>query len=76
MDARTRVQYNHWYSWRIVVKWSYGSAGLAKFWLDGRKLAPWRGPTLPEGEHPYLQFGSYSDVQTRNEVWHAAVHKG
>jgi hypothetical protein len=71
------VQYDHWYSWRIQVKWSLGSDGFINFWLDDQRLAAWTGPTVHAGEGvPYLQFGFYSGAQFRNEVIHAALRKG
>jgi hypothetical protein len=72
---RHQVVYDHWYSWRIRVKWSYGTDGVSECWLDGRRLASWKGPTLSQGEHPYLQFGFYSESELRNEVWHAGVRR-
>jgi hypothetical protein len=75
VDARARVKYGHWYSWRVRVRWSYGSDGVYECWLDGHKLASWRGATLPRREHPYLQFGFYSDSVLRNEVWHAGLRR-
>jgi hypothetical protein len=74
--APAALVYGRWYSWRIQLKWSSGSDGFVKWWLDGRLLADWTGPTLATGEVPYLQFGFYSAAQLRNEVVHAALRKG
>ena len=74
--APAALVYGRWYSWRIRLKWSSGSDGFVKWWLDGRLLADWTGPTLATGEVPYLQFGFYSAAQLRNEVVHAALRKG
>ena len=84
MSARPRrrrypapIEYGRWYSWRIQLKWSSGSDGFLKWWLDGQQLANWTGPTMNVGEgSPYLQFGFYSATQLRNEVFHAALRKG
>jgi len=73
--APAEIVYDKWYSWRIVVKWSYGSDGLFECWLDGQKIGSWTGPTLASGETPYLQFGFYSADSLRNEAWHARVTK-
>jgi Polysaccharide lyase len=74
--APAPLVYGRWYSWRIQLKWSSGSDGFIKWWLDGRLLADWTGPTLAASEVPYLQFGFYSAAQLRNEVIHAALRKG
>jgi Polysaccharide lyase len=74
--APAGLVYGRWYSWRIQLKWSSGSDGFIKWWLDGRLLADWTGPTLAAGEVPYLQFGFYSAARLRNEVVHAALRKG
>jgi hypothetical protein len=69
------IRFDHWYSWRLKVKWSYGDDGFVQGWLNGRLMANVSGPTLLPGEHPYLQFGFYSVAQLRNEVWHAAISR-
>jgi Polysaccharide lyase len=66
-----QLVYDRWYSWRIQLKFSSGSDGFIKWWLDGQLLADWTGPTLAAGEVPYLQFGFYSAAQLSNEVRHA-----
>ncbi len=75
LKARSASQlvWDRWYSWRIQVRWSSSSDGFLKWWLNGRLLADWAGPTLGESEVPYLQFGTYSHGQFRNEAWHARV---
>ena len=74
--APAPIEYGRWYSWRIQLKWSSGSDGFLKWWLDGQQLANWTGPTMNVGDSPYLQFGFYSATQLRNEVFHAALRKG
>ncbi len=70
------IKLDHWYTWRLQIKWSHGSDGFAKGWLDGVLLADRTGPTLKVGESPYLQFGYYSGPgAARNEVIHAAIRK-
>lgn len=73
--SRARLVYDRWYAWSIQLKWSSEDDGFLKWWLDGRLLANWRAPTLASEEHPYLQFGFYSDANLRNEVLHAALRK-
>jgi Polysaccharide lyase/Fibronectin type III domain len=70
-----QLVYDRWYSWRIQIKFSSGSDGFIKWWLDGQLLADWPGATIAPGGRPYLQFGFYSDDQLRNEVFHAALRK-
>ena len=75
--APAALVYGRWYSWRIRLKWSSGSDGFIKWWLNGRLLADWTGPTIGATDGgPYLQFGFYSAAQLRNEVFHAALRKG
>jgi hypothetical protein len=75
--APAALVYGRWYSWRIQLKWSSGSDGFIKWWLNGRLLADWSGPTIGASDgRPYLQFGFYSAAQLRNEVLHAALRKG
>ena len=73
--SRARLVYGRWYSWAIQVKWSSDSDGLLRWWLNGKLLADWTGPTLAISEIPYLQFGFYSAAQLHNEVLHAAMRK-
>ncbi len=73
--ARTPVRYNHWYSWRVRVKWSYGLDGFFKGWIDDQLIANFTDATLKPDEHPYLQFGYYARAEKRNEVWHAGIRK-
>jgi Polysaccharide lyase len=73
--APSKLVYDKWYAFRLRIKWSYGSDGLAQFWLDGRMLANWKGATLNPGEQPYLQFGFYSGAQYRNEVWWSRLQR-
>jgi hypothetical protein len=73
--APAALVYGRWYSWRIQLKWSSGSDGFVKWWLDGQPLADWTGRTLAAAEVPYLQFGFYSAAQLHNEVVQAAVRK-
>ncbi len=73
--ARSRLVFDRWYSWRIQLRWSTGSDGFVKWWLNGVLLADWKGPTLGEAEVPYLQFGFYATDRLRNEVWHARMRK-
>jgi chitodextrinase len=81
-----RLVYDKWYSWKIEVKWSSGSDGYIKWWLDG-VLMRWNlengngtttqtGPTTEANDRPWLQFGFYSMAQFTNTVFHAQVCKG
>ena len=73
--SRSRLVFDRWYSWRITLKWSSGSDGFLKWWLNDRLLADWTGPTLAQDEVPYLQFGFYSEERFHNEVVQAALRK-
>jgi hypothetical protein len=76
--APRRIQFDHWYDWRWQLKWSTGTDGFVDFWLDGKRIVHWTGPTVPhEAEEPWIQFGFYSGTQKpRNEVRWARLRLG
>ena len=46
---------------KIDMKWSYGSDGHYRVWINGTQYLNWSGPTCFSGDgDPYLQFGWYS----------------
>jgi polysaccharide lyase-like protein len=52
---------DHWYHVMIQVKWSLGSDGYIRWFIDGRKWLDYSGATcFPDDGDPYLQFGYYS----------------
>ena len=53
--------FNHWYHVMIQVKWSLGSDGYIRWFIDGTKWLDYSGATCFPGDgDPYLQFGYYS----------------
>jgi hypothetical protein len=70
-----RVQFDHWYTARMQLKWSHGSDGWIKCWLDGAQVTDLTGATLKAGESPKLQFGFYADAQKNNEVHFAGIRR-
>lgn len=59
---------DHWYDWRIEIRWQSNSTGYFRGWIDGTQLVNYAGSTIPAGETPYLQFGFYSGADApRNE---------
>jgi hypothetical protein len=52
---------NHWYQVIVEVKWSLGSDGYIRWFIDGTKWLDYSGATCFPGDgDPYLQFGYYS----------------
>jgi hypothetical protein len=52
---------NHWYQVVIEIKWSLGSDGYIRWFMDGTKWLDYSGATCFPGDgDPYLQFGYYS----------------
>jgi hypothetical protein len=55
------IQFGHWYHFVIQVKWSTGSDGFFRWFLDGAQMANWTGANYNSSlGPPYLQFGWYS----------------
>jgi hypothetical protein len=75
VNAPDRIQFGHWYSWRMKIRWSTGRDGYFRGWLNGRLLATSDGATLKGDDEPKLQFGYYSIAEQRNEVWYAAIRR-
>jgi len=73
--APAELVYDRWYSFRYQIKWSSGSDGFVKWYLDGQLLADWTGPTIDAGDNVNLQFGFYSTADKQNEVWLADIRK-
>jgi hypothetical protein len=55
------LSFNHWYKVVVQVKWSLGSDGYIRWFIDGTKWLDHSGATcFPDDGDPYLQFGYYS----------------
>ena len=55
------LTFNHWYQVIVQVKWSLGSDGYIRWFIDGTKWLDYSGATCFPGDgDPYLQFGYYS----------------
>jgi|SRR5271165_310794 len=53
--------FNHWYHVMIQVKWSLGSDGYIRWFIDGTKWLDYSGATCFPGDgDPFIQFGYYS----------------
>jgi len=70
-----KLRYDHWYDCRLQIKWSSGSDGFLKFWLDGALLVDFSGSTIKSGEQGYLQFGDYAVRELTNEVWFGGISR-
>lgn len=69
------LKLDHWYDWRLQIKWSTGSDGFVKCSCDGQQLSDFTGPTIKAGETAKLQFGFYSLRQFTNEVHFAGISR-
>ncbi len=54
-----RIVKNEWYDFVYHVKWSSGSDGFFKAWVNGVLMLAHRGPTLYEGQGCYLKLANY-----------------
>ena len=50
---------NVWYDFVYNVRWSSGSGGFMKAWLNGQKVLDHQGPTLYAGMGCYLKLANY-----------------
>jgi Polysaccharide lyase len=73
--APSRIVFDRWYHWRWQIKWSEGADGFVVFWLDGKRIALMKGPTVSAASGPpYLEWGWYGGEQPgRNEVRYAGL---
>lgn len=53
------VKKNVWYDFVYHVKWSSGSEGFFKGWVNGEPRLDHRGPTLYAGQGCYLKLANY-----------------
>jgi len=73
--APSRIVFDRWYHWRWQIKWSEGADGFVSFWLDGKRIALLRGPTISTAAGPpYVEWGWYGGEQPgRTEVRYAGL---
>jgi hypothetical protein len=50
---------NQWYDFVYHVKWSSGSDGFFKAWVNGVQILAHSGPTLYQGQGCYLKLANY-----------------
>jgi hypothetical protein len=50
---------NQWYDFVYHVRWSSGSDGFMRAWVNGVKKLDHRGPTLYAGQGCYLKLANY-----------------
>ena len=68
---------NHWYDFVYHVRWSSGSDGFMKAWVNGQKKLDHRGPTLYSGQGCYLKLANYhSPFGQASAVIHDRVIRG
>src|SRR5205814_3338501 len=71
------VTKNVWYDFMYHVKWSSGSDGFFKAWLNGQQLMNYSGATLYVGESCYLKLANYhTPLGVPIPVIHSRVVRG
>jgi hypothetical protein len=50
---------NQWYDFVYHVRWSSGSDGFMRAWVNGKKKLDHRGPTIYSGDVCYLKLANY-----------------
>ena len=71
------VQKNQWYDFVYHVRWSSGSDGFMRAWVNGKKRLDHRGPTLYSGQGCYLKLANYhSPFGQASAVIHDRVIRG
>ena len=71
------VTKNVWYDFMYHVKWSSGSDGFFKAWLNGQQLMNYSGATLYVGESCYLKLANYhTPLGVPISVIHSRVVRG
>ncbi len=68
---------NQWYDFVYHVRWSSGSDGFMRAWVNGKKKLDHRGPTLYSGQGCYLKLANYhSPFGEASAVIHDRVIRG
>ncbi len=64
------LTFNAWHQFVINVKFSTGTDGYYQLSMDGTQYINFSGPTMFAADHgnPYLQFGFYADIGSKNGV--------
>src|SRR5947207_21274 len=71
------VTKNVWYDFMYHVKWSSGSDGFFKAWLNGQQVMNYSGATLYVGESCYLKLANYhTPLGVPIPVIHSRVVRG
>ena len=68
---------NVWYDFVYHIKWSSKSDGIFDAWINGKKVATFRGPTLYAGQGCYLKPSNYHSAMGQdNAVIHDRIVRG
>jgi hypothetical protein len=68
---------NQWYDFVYHVRWSSGSDGFMRAWVNGKKRLDHSGPTLYAGQGCYLKLANYhSPFGSPSAVIHDRVIRG
>jgi hypothetical protein len=71
------VAKNQWYDFVYHVRWSSGTDGFMRAWVNGKKKLDHRGPTLYAGQGCYLKLANYhSPFGEASAVIHDRVIRG
>jgi hypothetical protein len=63
------LTFNTWHQFTLNFKWSTGTDGYYQLSMDGKQYINFSGQTIFSGEGtPYLQFGFYADIGSKNGV--------
>jgi hypothetical protein len=66
------LTFDHWYKVIVQVKWSLGSDGYIRWFIDGTKWLDYSGATcFPGAGDPFLQFGYYSSIGAGTNYSHS-----
>jgi hypothetical protein len=69
------LQYDRWYKWRFVAKWSEGSDGFTRIYRDDVLINSLEARTMPAGEGLAMQVGWYGhdDNVKNNQIQYSTI---
>jgi hypothetical protein len=67
---------NLWYDLVYHVRWSSGTDGFMRAWINGKKVLAYSGPTLYRGMQCYLKLANYHSPTPASSVIHDRVLRG
>jgi chitodextrinase len=70
---RAQIRYDVWEKWRFVTKWSMGSDGLVRVYLNDQLVCKYDGQTIEEATPPGIQLGWYGRDDKNNQIQFSSV---